>query len=178
MDTRFLMGTGMRTAVGQHNSQSTKNEGLARRILVTVAGVVLCVAGVGLLILPGPGLLLLLGGLVLLANEYPWARRMTGPVRRQAMRSAAESVASPLRIAATALCALALVAAGIAWILVPSLPFGGLATGSSLIVSGIVVVALLVYSYRRFHSSDDGSGEPLGHGDRTSSAQRAAYHRE
>ena len=131
-------------------------------------------AGVGLLILPGPGLLLLLAGLVLLANEYPWARRMTTPVRRQAMRSAAQSVASPLRISATVLCGLALVAAGIVWILVPSLPFGGVATGSSLIVSGIVVVALLVYSYRRFRQRGGGSGEPLGHADRTSSAQRAA----
>ena len=141
-------------AVAQDHHENKKQDGLARRILVTVAGLALCVAGVGLLILPGPGLLLLLGGLVLMANEYPWARRMTAPVRRQAMRSAAQSVASPLRISATALCGLALVAAGVAWILVPSLPFGGVATGSSLIVSGIVLLALLIYSYRRFRQSD------------------------
>ncbi|HYZ38152.1 MAG TPA: PGPGW domain-containing protein [Pseudonocardiaceae bacterium] len=147
-------------------------DGLMRRILTTVAGLVLCVAGIALIILPGPGLLLLLGGLVLLANEYPWARRMTAPVRRQAMRSAAQSVASPLRIGGTALCGLALIAAGIAWILVPSLPFGGLATGSSLIVSGIVLLALLVYSYRRFRRSDDSSGKPVEASERTSSAQR------
>lgn len=151
--------------MGQDHYGSAKKDGLARRILVTVAGVALCVAGVGLLILPGPGLLLLLGGLVLLANEYPWARRMTGPVRRQAIRSAEQSVASPLRISATALCGLALVAAGIAWILVPSLPFGGVATGSSLIVSGIVLLALLVYSYRRFRQGDDSSGEPAEYSD-------------
>lgn len=154
-------------AVGQDYYESTKKDGLARRILVTIAGVALCVVGIGLLILPGPGLLLLLGGLVLLANEYPWARRMTAPVRRQAMRSAAQSVASPLRISATALCGLALVAAGIAWILVPSLPFGGVATGSSLIVSGIVLLALLVYSYSRFRQGDDSSGETVEYSDRT-----------
>ncbi|MBV8997125.1 MAG: hypothetical protein JO287_26300 [Pseudonocardiales bacterium] len=108
---------------------------MARRILFTVAGLALCVAGVGLLIRPGPGLLLLLAGLVLLANEYPWARRMTAPVRRQAIRSATQSVASPLRINVTVLCGLALIAAGIVWIVVPALPFGGVATGSSLIVS-------------------------------------------
>jgi Putative transmembrane protein (PGPGW) len=144
--------------VGRDHHQSKKHDGLARRILLTVAGLALCVAGVGLLILPGPGLLLLLGGLVLLANEYPWARRMTAPVRRQAMRSAAQSVAAPLRIGATALCGLALIAAGIVWILVPSLPFGGVATGSSLIVSGIVLLALLIYSYRRFRPSDGVAG--------------------
>jgi len=150
--------------VGLDHPDSEHKGGLARRILITVAGVALCVAGIGLLILPGPGLLLLLAGLVLLANEYPWARRMTAPVRRQAIRSAEQSVASPLRISATVLCGLALVAAGIAWILVPSLPFGGVATGSSLIVSGIVVIALLVYSYRRFRrsdSSDESSGEAV-----------------
>jgi membrane protein implicated in regulation of membrane protease activity len=152
--------------VGQDHNQNEKKHGLARRILVTVVGLALCVAGVGLLILPGPGLLLLLAGLVLLANEYPWARRMTAPVRRQAIRSAEQSVASPLRISVTALCGLALVAAGIAWILVPSLPFGGVATGSSLIVSGILVLALLVYSYRRFRRSDDSSRESVEYGER------------
>jgi hypothetical protein len=169
--------------VGQDHHQSNKQDGLARRIFVTVAGLALCVAGVGLLILPGPGLLLLLAGLVLLANEYPWARRMTAPVRRQAIRSAAQSVASPLRISVTVLCGLALIAAGIVWIVVPALPFGGVATGSSLIVSGIVVVALLVYSYRRFRQSDDSGGQAVEHSDRTegvgsSSAQRAANHGE
>jgi hypothetical protein len=158
--------------VGQDQQLSPKTAGPARRILITVAGLALCVAGIGLLILPGPGLLLLLGGLVLLANEYPWARRMTAPVRRQAMRSAAQSVASPLRIGGTALCGLALMAAGIAWILVPSLPFGGPATGSSLIVSGIVLLALLVYSYRRFRRSADGSGKPLESSKQASSVQR------
>ena len=163
-------------AVGQDHQQSEQKSGLARRILLTVAGVALCVAGVGLLVLPGPGLLLLLAGLVLLANEYPWARRMTAPVRKRAIRSAEQSVASPLRISATVLCGVALVAAGIAWILVPSLPFGGVATGSSLIVSGIVVVSLLIYSYRRFRQGDDSRGGPVTHteGARTSSVQRGA----
>jgi hypothetical protein len=152
-------------AVGQDHNQNEKKDGLARRILVTVVGLALCVAGVGLLILPGPGLLLLLAGLVLLANEYPWARRMSAPVRRQAIRSAEQSVASPLRISVTALCGLALVAAGIIWILVPSLPFGGVATGASLIVSGLLLLALLVYSYRRLGRSDDNSGESVGYSD-------------
>ena len=143
----------------QVNQRSEKKTGLARRVLVTVAGVALCVVGIGLLVLPGPGLLLVLAGLILLANEYPWARRMTGPVRRRATQAAAQSVASPVRTSATALCGLALIGAGLAWILIPALPFGGVATGSSLIVSGIVVLVLLVYSYRRFHH---GSNRPRG----------------
>jgi uncharacterized protein (TIGR02611 family) len=143
----------------QVKQQSEKKTGLGRRVLVTVAGVALCVVGIGLLVLPGPGLLLVLAGLILLANEYPWARRMTGPVRRRATQAAAQSVGSPLRISATALCGLALIGAGLAWILVPALPLGGVATGSSLILSGIVVLVLLVYSYRRF---SHGSNRPRG----------------
>ncbi len=144
----------------QVNQRSEKKTGLVRRVLVTVAGVALCVVGIGLLVLPGPGLLLVLAGLILLANEYPWARRMTGPVRRRATQAAAQSVGSPLRISATALCGLALIGAGLAWILVPALPLGGVATGSSLILSGIVVLVLLAYSYRHFgHGSNRARGD-------------------
>ena len=143
----------------QVKQQSEKKTGLARRALVTVAGVALCVVGIALLVLPGPGLLLVLAGLVLLANEYPWARRMTGPVRRRATQTAALSVASPVRTSATGLCGLTLIGAGLAWILVPALPLGGVAAGSSLIVSGIVVLVLLGYSYRRFRR---GSNKPRG----------------
>ena len=143
----------------QQVKQQSEKTGLARRVLVTVAGGALCVVGIALLVLPGPGLLLVLAGLVLLANEYPWARRMTGPVRRRATQTAAQSVASPVRTSATGLCGLTLIGAGLAWILVPALPLGGVAAGSSLIVSGIVVLVLLSYSYRRFRR---GSNRPRG----------------
>lgn len=123
---------------------------LLRRIVVTVVGVALVVVGVALLVLPGPGLLVVLAGLVVLANEYPWARRWTAPVRRQAIAAARASVASPLRIAWTAAVGAALAVAGVVWLLVPSLPFAGTGTGSSLILSGLVLEGLLIYSARRF----------------------------
>ena len=43
----------------------------------------------------------------------------------------------------------ALIAAGVVWWLVPTLPLGGWPSGSSLILSGIILLALLVVSYRR-----------------------------
>ncbi len=136
----------------QGRSDSLDRGGVVRRVCVTIAGVALCVVGVALLVLPGPGLLLVLGGLVLLSGEYPWARRLTGPVRRRATQAMEQSVASSLRISASVLGGFALVGAGIAWIVVPALPLGGVAAGSSLILSGVVVLALLVYSYRRVRS--------------------------
>ncbi len=93
---------------------------------------------------------MVLGGLVVLASEYPWARRWLGPVRRQAIVAAQASVASTPRIAWTAAVGVALIVAGIVWIAVPTLPFGGTGTGSSLILSGVILLGLLAYSVRQW----------------------------
>jgi hypothetical protein len=121
----------------------------ATRLLSLLLGGVLLLAGIALLVLPGPGLLLVLGGLLVLGHGFPPARRFVDPVRRRAMDAAAESVASPLRITFSVLTALVLITAGVVWGLVPTLPLGGWATGSSLVLSGLVLLGLLVFSYRR-----------------------------
>ena len=123
-----------------------------KRILITVAGAVLLVVGVLLLVLPGPGLLLVLAGLLLLASEFPALEKYVDPVRDRAMKAAEDSVSSPLRIAGSVLAGLALLAAGIVWGTVKSLPFSGWSTGSSLILSSIILFALLGWSYHRVKS--------------------------
>ncbi|WP_326946507.1 MULTISPECIES: PGPGW domain-containing protein [unclassified Amycolatopsis] len=124
----------------------------AKRVMITVAGGILLVVGVLLLVLPGPGLLLVLAGLLLLASEFPKLERYVDPVRDRAMKAAEESVSSPLRIAGSVLAGLALLAAGIVWGTVKSLPFSGWSTGSSLILSSVILFALLIWSYRRVKS--------------------------
>lgn len=47
---------------------------VAKRIVVFVIGVTLLLVGVCLLVLPGPGLLVLFLGLTVLAGEFVWAR--------------------------------------------------------------------------------------------------------
>lgn len=121
---------------------------LARAFYLVVGGVLL-LAGIALLVLPGPGLLLVLGGLLVLGHGFPAARRFVDPVRSRALAAADESVSSPLRIAFSVLTGLVLIAAGIVWGLVPGLPLGGWAIGSSLVFSGVVLLALLVFSARR-----------------------------
>lgn len=120
-----------------------------KRVLLTVAGVLVLVIGIVLLVLPGPGLLLVLAGLLILASEFPKLERYVDPVRDRAMKAAEDSVSSPLRIAGSVLAGLALIAAGVVWGLVPGLPLAGWSTGTSLILSGIVLLVLLGYSYRR-----------------------------
>lgn len=40
-----------------------------------VFGTVLLVVGIALLVLPGPGIPLIIAGLALLGTQFPWARR-------------------------------------------------------------------------------------------------------
>lgn len=55
----------------------------ARRVVVLVVGGTVVLFGVLLLVMPGPGILLILGGLGILAVEFAWARRLLRRVRRQ-----------------------------------------------------------------------------------------------
>lgn len=121
----------------------------AKRVAALVGGGLVLLVGIVLLVLPGPGLLLVLGGLIILANEFPAVEKYVDPVQDRAMKAAEDSVSSPLRIAGSVLAGVALLAAGVVWGLFPTLPLGGWPTGSSLILSGVVLLALLVYSYRR-----------------------------
>jgi hypothetical protein len=123
-----------------------------KRVTVAVGGGLLLLVGIALLVLPGPGLLLVLAGLLVLASEFPKLERYVDPVRDRAMKAAEESVSSPLRVTGSVLAGLALIAAGIVWGTVPGLWLGGWSTGSSLILSGIILLALLVWSYRRVHT--------------------------
>jgi tellurite resistance protein TerC len=47
----------------------------ARRTAITVSGFTLLIAGAAMLVLPGPGLLVIVAGLAVLAKEYAWARK-------------------------------------------------------------------------------------------------------
>ena len=47
----------------------------ARRILITAAGVIVILAGIAMLVLPGPGLLTIVLGLMILGTEFAFARR-------------------------------------------------------------------------------------------------------
>lgn len=67
---------------------------LIRRIGVAAAGGTLLAAGVAMLVLPGPGLLVMVAGLGLLATEFAWAERRLAQTK-QAARRTAGAVRSP-----------------------------------------------------------------------------------
>ena len=47
-----------------------------KRVGITIAGFAVILAGIALLVLPGPGWLLIFAGLAILSTEYVWARRL------------------------------------------------------------------------------------------------------
>jgi uncharacterized membrane protein YhiD involved in acid resistance len=127
-----------------------------KRAGALLGGGALVVVGIALLVLPGPGLLLVFAGLYVLSQQFPAVDKYVDPVRDRALQAAEESVSTPARVAFSVLSGVALVAAGIVWGMRPSLPFGGWSTGSSLILSGIILWALLIYSYRRVRARAGG----------------------
>ena len=55
-----------------------------KRIGVSIAGFTLVIAGLVMLVLPGPGLLLIIAGLAILATEYVWAQRALNFAKQKA----------------------------------------------------------------------------------------------
>jgi len=133
----------------------------ARRIVLETLGWILVVAGIAALVLPGPGLLMVFAGLALLSQQYDWAERRVEPVKERALKAAAEGVETVPRIVMSVVFALLLVAVGVLWIWSPAAPGwwpvdeswwlrGGWGTGATQVGSGLIALATIVYSVRRF----------------------------
>jgi hypothetical protein len=141
--------------------------GAAKRVLLEGLGWLMLLAGIAALVLPGPGLLLIFGGLALLAQQYAWAERWLDPIELRAMRGAAESVETWPRIVMSTVFALGLGALGVLWMVEPDAPSwwptddgswwlpGGFWAGVTLAGSAVIALALVVYAYRRFHGKPE-----------------------
>ena len=57
-----------------------------RRILILLIGSTVLIAGVLMLVLPGPGLLAIIAGLAILATEFAWAEAVLTRARQRAAR--------------------------------------------------------------------------------------------
>ena len=126
---------------------------VARRALVTLAGVVLLSVGAVLLIAPGPGLIVVALGLVVLGTEYEWARRHATRTMHRARRAADEAAARPAALAGTAAFALGLIALGVMLAVVEELPGSGVSSGVSVAVSGLITLGTLTWAVRRRRSA-------------------------
>jgi len=59
-----------------------------RRIVVVIVGAALLLAGLVMLVTPGPGLLSIIAGFAVLATEFVWAERMLDKARSHAASTA------------------------------------------------------------------------------------------
>jgi uncharacterized protein (TIGR02611 family) len=61
--------------VNQTAGQRRERATLVRRFLIALMGGTVVLIGIALLILPGPGVVIMAAGLAILATEFLWARR-------------------------------------------------------------------------------------------------------
>lgn len=129
-----------------------------------ILGWLLVVVGLVLLVLPGPGTLLILAGVALLAPHYAWAHRAMNHLHDAALEAAHKSVQTKRGIAWAALSACSIILAGLVWLFEPRIPVftvwiwhigpglpGGRAAGIGLMASGLAALTVLCYSIVRWY---------------------------
>src|SRR3954447_9712198 len=121
----------------------------ARRAGVTIVGLAIVAIGVVLLVLPGPGLVVVVAGLAVLATEYEWASRWLHRARMRAEQASAASTSNPVSTVLTFLCAFGLVAIGIALIVYEHLPLANLSSGVGVIIGGLALLVITTMTLRK-----------------------------
>ena len=58
-----------------------------RRLAILIVGGVVLLAGVAMLVLPGPGILVIIAGLAILAEGFTWAERTLDKAKLQASKA-------------------------------------------------------------------------------------------
>lgn len=139
---------------------------VVRRSIVTVVGLLILLGGIALMVLPGPGILLVVVGLAVLATEYAWARDLLGTAKEKAVKAQEEAVASPWRTGATVLFALGMIGAGVAMLVVDDVAwpvwdgmldaFWKPLTGGIVIVTSVILLTTTALAVRDARS--DGPG--------------------
>lgn len=70
---------------------------LAKRLVIAVIGGTILLGGIIMLVTPGPGVLIIVLGLAILAVEFAWARHWLGTVRHSVTPAGREALRDRLR---------------------------------------------------------------------------------
>lgn len=133
-----------------------------KRLAVAVIGCVLLLVGVALLVLPGPGFVLIAGALARLATQFEWAKRPLDYAKDKASVGIEEVATSKFRASLAVVCALGMVAIGVVELAGVRLPHLNALTAVMLILSGLFLVGTLVYAVVRARSNA-AADEPSDH---------------
>lgn len=129
-----------------------------------ILGWILIPLGIVLMPLPGPGMLIVAGGVALLSRRHVWAQKARGFVEKRAVEAAKYGVATVPRIVLSVLGGFWLLTLGFIWLEGPDIPefavlgfdFGpelpgqGLAAALGLWASAVVTWALIAFSVNRW----------------------------
>ncbi|MCI2239474.1 PGPGW domain-containing protein [Paenibacillus sp. TRM 82003] len=118
-----------------------------KKTAVTVGGGALTLAGVVLLVLPGPGFVLVAAGLAVLATQYAWARRPLRRAQREAWRGVDEVGERRSRAVLSVVCAVVLVVLGVLGLVGVGLPLLGAWSGAFLVLSGVFLGAVVAWAH-------------------------------
>lgn len=131
---------------------------LLKRFAVTILGGALLAVGLAMMVLPGPGILLIVAGLAVLATEYVWARTLLKKARKQAEAVQEAAVSSPLRTTGSLVFALGLVVVGVLMLLVNDVAWPVLeslldkvwspVTGGILVITGLILMTTTILTLR------------------------------
>ncbi len=145
-------------------SVGTAVKGWFLRTGTQILGWILVPVGIIMMPAPGPGTLVLMAGIALLARRYVWAQRLLEPLERSAISAAKFGVATWPRIMFSLLGVVWLVFLGVMWWIEPEIPefdvlgvgFGpelpaaGWITALGIFASAIAALGLLIYSIIRW----------------------------
>lgn len=120
-----------------------------KRAVVAVLGIALLLIGIALIVLPGPGFLLIAAALALLATQFDWAKVPLDYAKAKAEDGIDEIARSKFRAALALVCALALIALGIVELTGVNIPYVNGITAACLILSGLFLVGTMVYALRK-----------------------------
>jgi hypothetical protein len=130
-----------------------------KTVAVAVLGGLLTLAGIALLVLPGPGFVLVAAGLAVLATEFEWAKRPLDYARGKAQDGVRQVGRSWWQAAFAVLCGLALVAVGVLVLAGVDLPFTNTLTAVVLVLSGLFLIGTVGYA-----RVQERKGRPVGRG--------------
>jgi hypothetical protein len=130
-----------------------------KTVVIAVLGGLLTLAGIALLVLPGPGFVLVAAGLAVLATQFEWAKKPLDYAKEKAVDGMEEVGRSRWRAIVAVLCALVLVGLGVAVLAGVDLPLVYAFTAVVLIASGLFLLGTIVYARAK-----EKKGDPVGSG--------------
>jgi hypothetical protein len=117
-----------------------------KQIVVAVLGALLTLAGVALLVLPGPGFVLVAVGLAVLATQFSWARKPLDLAKDRAYQGLDEVARSKRRATLAIAGAAALLVMGSLRIAGIELPLINVLSAVLLIASGLFLLGTVIYA--------------------------------